>query len=137
MKLTRGELRLNYNEACNAYLMAFCEKHGYDYDPAAWVANDPGGIAEIADMFVAMSDIITDIDRDIPEEEYAKYYDYCLRVGSIAGGELTVPNYDNWLRGCPRMDEAQIERLEELQRDVRDAELRLKSGIDTVTFKLL
>ena len=26
MKLTRGELRLNYNEACNAYLMAFYEK---------------------------------------------------------------------------------------------------------------
>lgn len=26
MKLTREELRLNYNEACNAYLMAFYEK---------------------------------------------------------------------------------------------------------------
>lgn len=31
MKLTREELRLNYNEACNAYLMAFCEKHEFDY----------------------------------------------------------------------------------------------------------
>jgi hypothetical protein len=33
-----------------------------------------------------MADILTDIDRDAPEEEYVKYYDYCLRVGSIANG---------------------------------------------------
>lgn len=66
-----------------------------------------------------MADILTDIDRDAPEEEYVKYYDYCLRVGSIANGELQTPNYDSWLRGCPRMDEEQIARLEELQRDVR------------------
>lgn len=130
MKLTREELRLNYKEACNAYLRAFCEKHGYDYEPDTWVANDPGGIAEIADMFVSMADIITDIDRDAPEEEYAEYYDYCLRVGSIAGGELTVPNYDSWLRGCPRMSEEQIKRLEELQQDIRKAEANLKAEID-------
>lgn len=45
MKLTREELRLNYNEACNAYLMAFCEKHGFDYADAArsWVGGDVGG----------------------------------------------------------------------------------------------
>ena len=127
MKLTREELRLNYNEACNDYLLAFCEKHGYDYEPDAWVANDPGGIAEIADMFVTMADIITDIDRDVPEDEYVKYYDYCLRVGSIAGGELTVPNYENWLRGCPRIDEERIKRLEELWQDIRNAEATLKA----------
>ena len=30
MKLTREELRLSYNAVCNAYLAAFCEKHGSD-----------------------------------------------------------------------------------------------------------
>lgn len=128
MKLTREELRLNYNEACNAYLMAFCEKHGFDYADAArsWVGGDIGGITECADYIVRMADIITDIDMDAPEDEYAKYYDYCLRVGSIAGGELKTPNYDNWLRGCPRMNEEQIKRLEELQQDIRSAEANLK-----------
>lgn len=29
--MSREELRLNYNAACNAYVAAFCEKHGYDY----------------------------------------------------------------------------------------------------------
>ena len=130
MKQLRLKLREDYNKTCDAYLRAFCEKHDYDYDPAAWVANDPGGIAEIAEMFVAMADVITDIDRDAPEDEYVKYYDYSLRVGSIAGGELTVPNYDNWLRGCPRMDEAQISRLEELQQNIRKSEMILKEEID-------
>lgn len=128
--MSREELRLNYNAACNAYLAAFCEKHGYDYDPAAWVGNDPGGIAEVGDLFVSMADMLTDIDRDAPEEEYIKYYDYCLRVGSIANGELETPNYDSWLRGCPRMDEEQLRRLEELQRDVRCAGMNLKAEID-------
>lgn len=107
VKLLR-RLRLNYNAACNAYLAAFCEKHGYDYEPDAWVGDDPGGVAEVGDMVVSMADILTDIDRDAPEEEYVKYYDYCLRVGSIANGELVTPNYDSWLRGCPRMDEDDV-----------------------------
>ena len=127
--MSREELRLNYNAACNAYLTAFCEKHGYDYDPAAWVGNDPGGIAEVGDLFVSMADMLTDIDRDAPEEEYIKYYDYCMRVGAIANGELETPNYDSWLRGCPRLDEEQFRRMEELQRNIRDAELRLKAEI--------
>lgn len=132
MKLTREELRLSYNAVCNAYLAAFCEKHGYDYEPDAWVGNDPGGIAEVGDLFVSMADMLTDIDRDAPEEEYIKYYDYCMRVGGICDGKLNTPNYDSWLRGCPRMDEEQIARLEELQRDVRSAEMNLKVEIDRI-----
>lgn len=130
MKLTREELRLNYNAACNAYLAAFCEKHGYDYEPDAWVGNDPGGIAEVGDLFVSMADMLADIDRDAPEEEYIRYYDYCMRIGGICDGKLETPNYDSWLRGCPRIDEEQIARLEELQRDVRCAEMNLKVEID-------
>lgn len=132
MKQSRLELRENYDRVCNAYLMAFCEKHGFDYADAArsWVGGDVGGITLCADYYVSMSDILTDIDLDAPEEEYVKYYDYCLRVGSIAGGELKTPNYDSWLRGCPRMDEEQIARLEELQRDIRDAELRLRVEVE-------
>ena len=77
-----------------------------------------------------MSDILTDIDLDAPEDEYVKYYDYCLRVHSIANGELMVPNYDSWLRGCPRMDEEQIKRLEELQHYKPTAEANLKVEVD-------
>lgn len=132
MKQSRLKLRENYDKACDAYLRAFCEKHDFDYAEAArsWVGGDVGGITECADYCVSMSDIITDIDLDAPEEEYVKYYDYSLRVHSVANGELTVPNYASWLRGCPRMSEEQIQRLEELQQDIRKAESALKAEID-------
>ena len=77
-----------------------------------------------------MADMLTDIDRDAPEEEYIKYYDYCMRVGGICDGKLNTPNYDSWLRGCPRMDEEQIARLEEFQSGIRDAEALLKKELN-------
>ena len=92
-------------------------------------APDVGGITECADYIVGMDDIITDIDRDAPEDEFVKYYDYCLRVGSIACGKISTPNYSSWLSGCPRMSEEQITRLEELQRDIRKAERELEEQI--------
>ena len=120
----KTKLKSDYEKACNAYLKAFCKKHGYDYEDAArsWVGGDVGGITECADYIVRMEDIITDIDR-------VKYYDYCLRVGSIACGKISTPNYSSWLAGCWRMDEEQITRLEELQRDIRKAERELEEQI--------
>ena len=128
----KKQLRSDYEKACNAYLKAFCEKHGYDYEDAVrnWVGGDVGGITECADLFVNMDDIITDIDRDAPEDEFVKYYDYCLRVGSIACGKISTPNDSSWLSVCPRMSEEQITRLEELQRDIRKAEEILENEIE-------
>lgn len=127
----KKQLRADYEKACNAYLKAFCEKHGYDYEDAArnWVGGDVGGITECADYIVRMDDIITDIDRDAPEDEFEKYYDYCMRVGSIACGKISTPNYRSWLAGCWRMDEERIAWMEELQRDIRKAERELEEQI--------
>lgn len=126
----QGAILANFKPILRPMSDLYVEITEWGYDPAAWVGNDPGGIAEVGDLFVSMADMLTDIDRDAPEEEYIKYYDYCLRVGSIANGELETPNYDSWLRGCPRMDEEQLRRLEELQRDVRCAGMNLKVEID-------
>ena len=52
-----------------------------------------------------------------------------MRVGSIACGKISTPNYSSWLSGCPRMSEEQITRLEELQRDIRKAERELEEQI--------
>ena len=44
------KLKSDYEKACNAYLQAFCEKHGYDYEDAArsWVGGDVGGYIELS-----------------------------------------------------------------------------------------
>ncbi len=59
------KFKSDYEKACNAYLQAFCEKHGYDYEDAT---RELGRrrcrrITECADYIVGMDDIITDIDR--------------------------------------------------------------------------
>lgn len=127
----RTKLKSDYEKACNAYLKAFCEKHGYDYQDAAqsWVGGEVGGITECSDLFVNMENIIADIDLDVPKEEFIKYYDYCLRVGSIDYGKIRTPNYRSWITGCPRLDEAQIVRLEKLHKDCEFAKEILQTEI--------
>lgn len=92
------DLKQNYENACNAYLKAFCDKHGFDYDPTAWVGNDVGSWVDIADYCIDINIIRLDIDRNAPEDEFVKWYDYYLRLGMLKANPI---NYDNWLKGCP------------------------------------
>lgn len=135
-KATRDRLRRQFESACNAYLKTFCEKHDYDYEEArrSWSAGDVGGIAEVGDLFLSMTDICTDIDMDAPEREIVRWYDYCLRLYTI-DSTIPTPNYENWLRGCPRKSEEEIVRLEEIHQRVMKAEQALKDAInDTEQF---
>ena len=50
-------IRDSWREVCDEYLLAFCEKHEYDYDDAYWVGDDPGTIACVADIFVGMDEM--------------------------------------------------------------------------------
>lgn len=110
-----------FNDACNAYLEAFCEKHGFDYDEAAnsWVANDVGGTCLVGDMYASFNDIKTDIDMNAPEVEFYFYYYYSLDAYDLG---FNCPNYLNWLRGCPRLSEEQIKSLREAKNRVYEAQ---------------
>ena len=56
--MNRKTLKQNYENACIAYIQAFCDKHGYDCD-----YTDIDLIC-IGDLFVDMVTIRTDIDMD-------------------------------------------------------------------------
>ena len=98
-----------WREVCNAYLQAFCEKHEYDYDDAYWVGDDPGTIACIADLFVGMDEIRYDIDENVPEEMFLKWYDYSLSVHEAEMNwrerhkfrEFIHINYRSFCKGAP------------------------------------
>jgi hypothetical protein len=102
------ELKKSYEDACNAYLKAFTDKHGYEYDPDLWVGGKAGTIICIGDYFVDMVTVITDIDMDAPEDEFLKWYDYCTEVGMLGGN---TPNFDHWLRGCPVFSKEEINKM--------------------------
>ncbi len=103
---------LLYRQACNQYLATFCKKHGYSLRDADWIGLGPGDCAQIGDYTVDMRTIIDDLEMDAPEEEFVRWYDYCLEAYDLG---VTAPNYRSWLRGCPRIPEERLAHLRELR----------------------
>lgn len=132
MTLNKNKLKRDFQDACNAYLKAFCEKHGYDYEDAhdSWAAGDVGGIVMCGDQFVSLVTIRTDIDMDTPEEEFLKWYDYITEVSFY---NLPTMNYEHWLKGAPRFPQESIDnikaRKQELDDIIKEAE-DLYKGFD-------
>ena len=119
-------LKTNWEKAANDYLEAFCSKHDFDFKDAYWVGDDTGGTACIEDYyFIDMRTIIFDIQLDAPGEEFMKWYDYGAELGAL--GVERLPDFRQWLQGCPRKTEAEIaelkaahERVEELKREFEE-----------------
>lgn len=128
--MNREQAKDLYSRGCNAYLHLFCEKHDYDYDDAknSWVANEVGGIVCVADYFVDMQTIITDIETRADKSEFLKWYDYCLDVAEFG---LPAPNYKSWVNGCPRTSKESFDNLRAIKHNLIRAveiEKNLRNG---------
>ena len=107
--MTREERKKAFAGVCDDYLKAFCEKHEFCYEDSYWVGDEPGGIACIGDYFVRFVEMAYDIDNDVPEEMFLKWYDYDLEIGSleldyrevICAREFTKINYPSFCKGAP------------------------------------
>lgn len=113
---------------CNEYLKAFCERHEYEYDPD-WVGGDIGTIAIVGDYFVSMDVIRYDVDNNIDEKQFLKWYDYTLLLES-----LDLPrkiNYSSWCKGAPLpYNNEQIEKIREAHARVELAKSYLEDELE-------
>ena len=118
--MSKETAKEHFVKGCNEYLRLFCEKHDFDYEDAkdSWVGGCVGEITECGDYYVDMPTIIADIEMDAPEEEFYKWYDYNLEAGEFG---FTTPNFEHWLRGCPRVPQESFDKLEALKKDLEDA----------------
>jgi len=107
----REKLKKDFETAANNYLGFFCVKHGFDYEDArnSWAADRVGTTVSVADHFIDMEAIRTDIDKDAPEGEFVKWHDYDLTMRML--GEVSM-NYEHWLMGAPRKSRAEIQEME-------------------------
>ena len=112
--MSKEQAKEYFVKGCNEYLRLFCEKHDFDYEEAkeSWVANCVGDVTCVGDIFVGMQTIITDIEMDAPEEEFVKWYDYNLVAHEFG---FNTPNFESWLRGCPRVSEETFNKLQGLK----------------------
>lgn len=129
--MSKDKAREYFEKGCNEYLRLFCEKHDFDYEDAkdSWVGGSIGDITMCGDYYVGMQTIIADIELDAPEEEFIKWYDYYLAAHEFG---FDTPNFESWLKGCPRVMDEAFERLEgmkyALEEAIRDEKERLRTN---------
>ena len=118
--MSKEKAREYFVKGCNEYLRLFCEKHDFDYEEAkeSWVANCVGDVTCVGDIFVGMQTIITDIEMDAPEDEFIKWYDYNLVAHEFG---FATPNFESWLKGCPRVSSETFNKLQGLKNNLDDA----------------
>ena len=127
--MSKEKAREYFVKGCNEYLRLFCEKHDFDYEEArnSWVANCVGDVTCVGDIFVGIQTIITDIEMDAPKDEFIKWYDYNL-IASHFG--FTTPNFDHWLRGCPRVSDEAFKKLQGIKNDLDNAILEEQARLN-------
>ncbi len=61
----RRLIKERYENAVHEYCHAYCQKHGYTYNPDGWVHGDVGGILQIGDKYISFYAMKADIDNEI------------------------------------------------------------------------
>jgi hypothetical protein len=123
-------LKSEWQELCNKYLKKFCDKHEYTYETDCWVANDPGTIANIGDMFVSMENIRYDVDNCIDIECFEAWYWKSLEVYELVGEKYM--NYESFCQGCPDYwTEDKLESIRKAKQRVIDARDALEREINS------
>lgn len=117
--MSKEQAKEYFVKGCNEYLRLFCEKHDFDYEEAkdSWVGGMVGEVTLCGDYYVAMPTIIADIDRDAPETEFYKWFDYNLEASEYG---FATPNFESWLRGCPRVNNETLEKLRGITQSLED-----------------
>ena len=114
---------------CNKYLKKFCDRHGYTYEADCWVANNPGTISCVNDMFVSMEDIRYDVDNCIDIDCFETWYWKSLEVYELTGQKYM--NYSSFCHGAPDpWSEERLSRVREAKRKVEEAKQNLEKEIE-------
>lgn len=124
-----------WRDICQEYLKLFCDKHEYSFEDCFWVADDYGTIACVSDMFISMEHIRYDIDNNIEETMFEKWYWKAIEIFELTGQDFM--NYESFCKGAPDIwTEEKIEKLREAHIRVYEAEEALRQEIEEMTEEL-
>ena len=120
------DLKKQWCDICNEYVRLFIEKHELEskYYEDYWIANDPGTIICISDMYISMDDIRYDIDNDIPKEKFEEWYWESLRRHEY---NIQYMNYPSFCKGAPDPIPAEsLERIIKLRKKLENIKRELE-----------
>ena len=131
----KQNIQERWRDICQEYLKLFCDKHEYSFDDCFWVADDYGTIACVSDMFISMEHIRYDIDNNIEETMFEKWYWKAIEIFELTGQDFM--NYESFCKGAPDIwTEEKMEKLREAHMRVYEAEEALKQEIEEMTEEL-
>lgn len=126
--MEKQDLKNTWKQVCNEYLKLFCEKHECFYEgDEAWVGNEPGTVADVADCFINMDVIRYDIDNDIEPKMFWEWYDYWCECNYL---DLNEINYQSYCKGLRPYSEEDFEKIREAQKRVEEAKELLMKTIE-------
>lgn len=124
-----------WRDICQEYLKLFCDKHEYSFEDCFWVADDYGTIACVSDMFISIEHIRYDIDNNIEETMFEKWYWKAIEIFELTGQDFM--NYESFCKGAPDIwTEEKMEKLREAHMRVYEAEEALRQEIEEMTEEL-
>lgn len=122
--MDKNTLNQKFNALCEEYRKAFVEYYFTEEEggePAGswWISDEPGGVLCVNDdVFFGFDEMRYCVDNDVEYEDLMEWYDYTLRLGLI-DQEIPTPNFNSWLKGCPRFSETQLEEIEERKQKIQ------------------
>lgn len=136
--MKREELKFAFADICLAYLKAFCDKHEYDIEwelkhGGVWVCDEPGGVANIGDLWVNFDDIRYDVDNNIDVDMFEKWY-----WESLDRTELGVKyvNYKSFCSGAPDpISPDQLEKIKIAKKRLEEAQSLFDEAVKSHTYE--
>jgi hypothetical protein len=131
----KENIQERWRDICQEYLKLFCDKHEYSFEDCFWVTDNYGTIACVSDMFISMEHIRYDIDNNIEETKFEKWYWKAIEIFELTGQDFM--NYESFCKGAPDIwTEEKIEKLREAHMRVYEAEEALRQEIEEMTEEL-
>lgn len=126
-----NELETRYRKLCAEYVDNFVKKHSYsesEHDrPSEWVGTDVGDTVCIGGMFINFDDIRYDIDNDIPEDLFEKWYWKYLDRCEM---NLRYMNYKSFCMGCPDPISPEQEKIiKDAHKTLIDARVKFEEAV--------
>lgn len=109
----KNQLKEKWDKVCNGYLAELLHMWELDAHYGYWNSDKPGTIYHYGETHnLTMEDIIYIVENDIDEDEVIEWEDYLLDAHEFG---FSLPNLPAWHKGCPRMSQADFERLRKMK----------------------
>lgn len=133
--IKKENLKKVWKDVCESYVMAFCKRHHFTYEPNMWVGideNNIGTVTEVNDMFVSLDVIRYDVDTNQPEGNFMKWYYKDLELYEL--GVDKYMNYQSFCKGAPDpWTEDRIKSLREARKNLEKAQDEFDALLDEYT----